>query len=342
MEFKLTLGVDISKEWFHYCLMNDCFEILTEGQVENTPDKIFLFMTQLAQFDRDSILQDILLCLEHTGIYINHLLNCWLSKGCKATVVHAPNVSDNLAGQIGWEEKTDQIDARRLAQYAFRFSDKLTLWKVKEQTLVKLQAFQRQRERLISAIHLLETPLNESKDFDNLETYQALASNQQESMNALKQDLVNLEKAILCLLKSDAYLAQLYKLITSVEGIGPVTAREIIIATTAFSDFLPDQAKSFARYVGVIPKKKESGKSVRKKQKISNRPHKKLKSLLTMGAQSLIRTNSELSIFYHRKIKEGKSHLSVINAMRNKMILRVFAVVRNQSIYQKNLNISLN
>jgi len=338
MEFQLILGVDMSKEWFHYCLMNDQFEILLEGQVDNTPEKIFLFMNQLAPFGK---INDLLLCLEHTGIYINHLLNCWLSKGGKATVVHAPHVSDNLAGKAGWEEKTDQIDARRLAEYAFRFSDKLTLWNAKEQTLVRLQKFQRQRDRLISAINLLETPINESKGFDKPELYKMLSANQQRSMEALKQDLKNLEKTILILLKADPYLAQLYKLIISVDGVGPVTAREIIIATAAFSDFAPNQAKPFARYVGVIPKRKESGKSVRKKQKISARPHKKLKSLLTMGAQSLIRTNSELSIFYHRKIKEGKAHLSVINAMRNKILLRVFAVVRNQTIYQKKLNISL-
>jgi len=58
-----------------------------------------------------------------------------------------------------------------------------------------------------------------------------------------------------------------------------------------------------------------------------------------MAATSLIGTKDELAQYYERKISEGKPHFLVINAMRNKLILRIFAVVRNQLMYQKNLNI---
>jgi hypothetical protein len=53
---------------------------------------------------------------------------------------------------------------------------------------------------------------------------------------------------------------------------------------------------------------------------------------------ALIRTGNELGQYYRRKLKEGKDHLCIINAMRNKILLRVFAVVKNQVMYQKNLN----
>ncbi|MCG8330357.1 MAG: IS110 family transposase, partial [Chitinophagales bacterium] len=39
--------------------------------------------------------------------------------------------------------------------------------------------------------------------------------------------------------------------------------------------------------------------------------------------------------------QEGKEHMSVVNAIRNKIILRIFAVVRNGVMYEKNLNHSL-
>ena len=93
--------------------------------------------------------------------------------------------------------------------------------------------------------------------------------------------------------------------------------------------------------LGLFPIKKRSGTSVKKKDKIGTRKHQKLKNNLTMGAQSLVNSKLELGQFYRRKIAQGKHHLSVINAMRNKMILRVFAVVRNQVIYDKKLNICL-
>ena len=90
----------------------------------------------------------------------------------------------------------------------------------------------------------------------------------------------------------------------------------------------------------MTPKDKQSGK-MKKRKRISKRGNKKLKSLLTMGATSLIGTNSELGFYYLKKIAEGKRHFSVINAMRNKLILRIFAVVRNQVTYKKNMNICL-
>lgn len=342
MIFKLVLGVDISKKWFNFCLMNQQFEILEEGEVDNTPDEIFKFISQLLNSNLINSLDEVLLCMEHTGIYIQHLTHCWLQKQGRLTVVDAMKVSEHLAGRFGFEEKTDKIDARRLAEYAFRYSDKLKLWKTPNHTIVALKRFQRQRERLIIAINSLEVPLKESRSFDSIAICEKLHQNQQASVNALKTDLENLEKSINELIESDEELRHLFKLIKSVEGVGPVTAREFIIATEGFTKFTPKQAKSFSKYSGVIPvRKKMSGTSVKSKAKIPKRKHKKIKGLLTMGAHSLVGSKQELGKYYERKMQEGKHHLAVINAMRNKMILRVFAVVRNQSIYLNNLNVSL-
>jgi len=341
MIFKLVLGVDMSKDWFHYCLMNASFEILTEGKIDNHPDAIFNFMTELLMSGHINDLNEVRLCMEHTGIYIQHLVNCWLTKGGHLSVVHATKVSEFLAGQTAWEEKTDELDARRLAEYAFRYTDKLEIWQAEEQTIATLRAWQRQRERISKALTILEVPVNESIGFDSIELSTSLQNNQQQSIEALKRDLREIEKALNSLITEDPNLKQIFKLLKSVEGIGPVTAREFIIATCAFTKFAPHQAKRFAKFAGVVPIKKRSGKSVRKKDKITKRNHKKLKELLTMGAQSLIGSKQELGLYYHRKIQEGKHHLTVVNAMRNKIILRAFAVIRNQVTYQKNLNVSL-
>jgi transposase len=331
----------MSKEWFNCCVMNAKFEIMQESQVENSPDAIFTFLADLQAKGVVSSLKQTLLCLEHTGIYIQHLVRCYLSKGGPVCVVPAVKVSESLNGHGKWEEKTDAIDARRLAEYAFRFADKLKLWKTPDPTLAKLRSFQRQRERLLSAINMLQVPIKESKQFDSVDISEALVANQVASIQALKHDIKNLEKSINELIESDEYLAQLFKLITSVEGVGAVTAREIIIATEAFIKFQPHQGKAFARYAGVVPLKNESGKYRKKRTKTAEKANIKLKTLLTMGACALIKKDLELGRYYQRKTDEGKHHMTVINAMRNKMILRVFAVVRNQVMYQKNLNLCL-
>lgn len=340
MEFKFILGIDISKGWFNYCLMSTTFEIIEEGKTDNHPDAIFQFISKLLEKQIITGIEDILLVMEHTGIYVQHLAKGWLSKSGLLSIVPAVKVSDYLGGQLGWEEKTDELDARRLAEYGVRFSDKIELWQAKSYTLELLQRLHRQRSRFIDVINILKVPLKESHEFDSIAVSENMRENQATSMDALKSDLKKLEKQIQELIENDPLLKQLFQLITSVEGVGPVTAREIIIATCAFTKFTPEQAKSFARYAGVVTRKKSSGK-MRKRDRVPSRANKKIKTVLTMGATSMIGTTSDLGKFYERKIEEGKAHFSVINAMRNKLILRIFAVVRNQVMYDKNLNLNI-
>jgi transposase len=344
MEFKFILGVDISKQWFNFCLMTAQFEILWEGEIENTPEPIFRFLKKLSQrvevVNAKAKLADIVIVMEHTGIYVQHLVKCYLSKGGRVSLVHASKVSELLGGKQKWDEKTDVLDARRLAEYGIRYKDKLALWQAKEHTIVKLRVLQRQRSRLIDAMNLLEVPVKESVQFDSLAVSELLKTNQEATIMALKNDLKNVEKQLQNLIESDAGLTQLFTLITSVPGVGPVIAREVIITTSAFKDFTPRQAKQFARYAGVTPKDKQSGK-MKRSRRTTKRGNKKIKSLLTMGATSLIGTRTDLGLYYQKKIDEQKKHFSVINAMRNKLILRIFAVVRNQVTYEKNMNMCL-
>jgi len=345
MQFKFIIGVDMSKNWFHFCLRDPHYSILLEDQVDNNPDDIFRFLTRLSKrkelLDAKANLSELIVIIEHTGIYVNHLVNACLSKGIPLSLVHPNKVSSLLAGDQKYDEKTDQIDARRLAEYGIRYADKLQLWKARENTLVKLQAIERQRTRTLDAINLLEVPLNESKRFDSIDISEMLVTNQSQALLALKQLLENINQQIQQLINSQSHLKQLFKLIKSVPGVGAVTATEIIIATSAFEDFTPDQAKQFARYAGVTPKPFQSGKKKRN-PRTTKRGNKRIKTLLTMGALTLTKnTKTELGFYYHRKKAQGKKHLCVINAMRNKIILRVFAVVKNQVMYQKNMNMSL-
>lgn len=341
MEFQWILGVDMSKEWFDFCLMNPQFDIIWEGQVDNRPEAISKWIDQLQDLPHLVDLNTGSLVMEHTGLYVKHLLRAWLAQGAHLALVPASKVSEKLTGAPGWVEKTDRLDARRLAEYGHRFADQLNPWQAPSQLLEQLQHFQRQRQRLLDAINLLEVPIKEIQAFEQNAITQSLLDNQQASIKALKADYQALEKQINRLIEQDPTLANLFELITSVEGIGAVTAREILISTAAFTRFSPHQAKAFARYAGVVPLERSSGKTRYKKARIAQQANGKIKRLLTMGAIALTSRNTELGHYYRRKKQEGKPHMAIINAMRNKMILRVFAVVRNQLMYQKNLNICL-
>jgi len=343
MEFNYILGVDMSKEWFDYCLMDRTFTILFEDRVDNNPKTISEFVAQFEQrlFNIDESLNSVILVVEHTGIYTQHLSRSWLGRGGRMSLVDGSKINQSLDGKVKRPEKTDFLDARRIAGYGVRFSDQLRLWQAKAEAIEALRGYQRLRERMLRVLNVLKVPLEESKQFDNPELSEQLGAFQSNTFKTLREGIKQLEDAMDMIISEDKGLKALFKLITSVTGVGPVTGREILIATEGFTRFTPDQAKSFARYSGVVPLPNESGKSTKRRPRTSKQSNKHLKKLLTLGAWSLIKTKTELGRYYERKREEGKPYYSVINAMRNKLILRVFAVVRNNSMYEKNLNYSL-
>jgi len=51
---------------------------------------------------------------------------------------------------------------------------------------------------------------------------------------------------------------------------------------------------------------------------------------------SAFQNDPEMKAYFERKVTEGKNKMSVINAVRNKFIHRVFAVIRDEKNYEDN------
>lgn len=120
--------------------------------------------------------------------------------------------------------------------------------------------------------------------------------------------------------------------------MGKWTALEILAVTQDFTKFTSPE--KFACYCGVVPFAKSSGQKKGKKR-VSFYANKSLKSLLHMCALSAIRYDEQIKAYYERKIQEGKPKMAVLNAIRNKIILRIFAVIRKGEKYEKKLNQNL-
>jgi transposase len=99
---------------------------------------------------------------------------------------------------------------------------------------------------------------------------------------------------------------------------------------TAFKD-----GRKFSCYCGSAPFDHSSGKSIRKKTRVSHLADKRMKTLLTLGARTAIQHDKELKAFYERRLLMGKSKNSTINIVRNKIILRMFAVINRQTPFVK-------
>lgn len=186
--------------------------------------------------------------MEHTGIYCAHLLS-FLYK------IHLPiwlesSLQIKKAGGLQ-RGKTDAIDAVRIAEYASRFRDKIRLWQPPRAILQKLASLSGLRQRLLRVGQQLQQPLGEQQRFIDPILQRQLTKSCQASLKAINADLKNADRQIQELIQADEHLRQLFDLVTSVPGVGEVTATEVIIATEEFKTI--SDAKKLACYAGVAP-----------------------------------------------------------------------------------------
>lgn len=129
-----------------------------------------------------------------------------------------------------------------------------------------------------------------------------------------------------------------YNLIKTVPGIGHLTAIYLICCTNNFSGGIT--GKQLACYAGVVPFEHSSGISVKGKNRVHKMANKDLKKMLHLNALTAIKYYPEFRQYFDRKKAEGKHSMCILNAIRNKIVLRVVAVVNNKTPYVDNTRIA--
>lgn len=334
METRLFMGCDIAQDTFTFCL-RDRSGIMYQGEVENTRKGIQKWLSELKRIYKVN-LSDVIFCMEHTGVYGMILMRTLYQRSLIVCVENAAHIKLSLGLQRG---KNDRIDAQRIAEYALRYTDRLKQWKPKREALEKLQILSSLRNRLIKARTILNSHTDEVRRFMGKTEADLLKKGLRNSLKTLESDIKKVDQQIEQTIQRDENLNRLSKLITSIDGVGMVTCAAVLVKTNEFLDI--KEAKKFSCTAGIAPFEHASGKSIRGKTRVSHRAHKDLKTLLHMCAVGSISRKGELRDFYLRKVAEGKNKMLVLNAVRNKIIHRIFAVVRDGVMYQKNYQYNL-
>ncbi len=128
------------------------------------------------------------------------------------------------------------------------------------------------------------------------------------------------------LIENSPELKRHYDLLVSIKGISFVNAINTIIYTDDFSAF--ENARQYAEYIGVAPHPNSSGTSVKGRKKVSKICASKLKADLSETASASIRYDPEIALYIRRKAMEGKETNSIKNAVKFKLVCRMFAVIR--------------
>lgn len=329
MEFKVFIGVDVSKEWLDFAVYADG-EILFKQQEENSHNGITAFCSAVKKLLNSSSTVDWLFCMEHTGIYCNPLLK-FLVENQVAIWLENPVAIKAFHGLS--RGKGDSLDACRIAEYAGIKSRKARLWQPPRKIILKLKSLLKLRERLLLSKKRLKDALGEDEQFADKEWVKMHKKLIKPAVDKIDKQVKEAEKELQELIRSDQKLDQLFKLINSITGVGKIVAINTLVVTNEFKDI--KDAKKMACHCGVAPFSYDSGKSIRGKAKVSHRANKHMKALFHLAAMAAISTEGELRNYYVRKLEEGKNKMAIINAIRNKIIHRIFAVVREERKYEK-------
>lgn len=327
---KSCLGIDVSKLTFDVALI-----VVVKGQKQ--PIVISKFNNDtvgLENFkvwlDEHQVSFDVnsLLVIENTGIYHRLIWNFCSTHLLPIFIGNAADLKWSFGIARG---KNDKVDSMRLCDYAYKNYDDVKPTTGLNKVLITLKDLLSNRSKLLKLKNAIKQTLNELKVSNDKTTQSLMEKLNKAALDGLKKSIKQIDAELLKIVKQDESILTNYNLMLSVPGIGKITATFIICCTNNFA--IKVTGKQLANYAGVVPFENTSGTSVKGRSRVHFMANKELKSLLTMGALSAIQVYPEFTDYYERKMKEGKKHLQVLNAIKNKMLLRVASVVNQQKDY---------
>ncbi len=329
-KYRLFIGIDISKKWIDVCASHDGQKKdMPHQQFDNNKKGFTRMLCFVRDYARQRRLEDSwLFCMEHTGVYVMPLCNFLEQRQLDYVLESALQIFKSLGIRRG---KSDKADAADIARYLFLHHRELKPYRLPSDTLLKIKTLLRLHDRLTKAHAAMKTAAGELEEFTDKALNREVVQVSAGTMQALKKQLKGVDEGILELIKSDAELHRLYQLVTSVKGVGLIIGANLLVCTNSFKSF--QTARQFACYIGVAPFGHSSGTSVKRPDKVSNLANKKIKALISNGVMNAIRNDQEIKAYYQRKIAEGKDPFLVQNNVKNKLVHRVFAVVKRGTPY---------
>lgn len=318
MKINHIIGADISKKSIDLF----CHGLHEHLKIKNDVSgfkKMQLWLTKL-----ELVTKDLVIVMEHTGYYSYHFEGFLHQNQVRFCKVSALAIKKSLGLVRG---KTDKIDAGRIARYGYEKQDRLRMEMPVDATLHHLQILNSTRSLLVKQRSSLMCAVKEYRVI--LDDKDPIIQGQLKLIRELTGQIKSLEKKMKELLIKPGPIAENFRLLISIKGLGLIVATATLIKTNNFTRF--KNRKKFSCFCGSAPFEYSSGTSIKKKTRISHLADKSMKTLLTQSAKTAIQHDKELKEYYERRTKMGKSKKSTINVVRNKLIHRMFAVIKRQT-----------
>lgn len=264
-------------------------------------------------------------CMEATGHYSEGIADFLIQKGIKVSVVN-PYQIKNFAKASLARNKNDIIDSRVIRAFCACMQPREYVASPKEQ---------KQLKGLMKVLDMLKGQLVQVNN-------QLHSLHEEAARNILIKLVVHLEKEITqieCemaqLIDNERFLKEKMTLITSIKGVGKLTAYRVLALMPNVSCF--QSAKQFAAYIGITPKQHQSGKFIGKTT-ISRLGDSRLRKALYMAALVAKRHNKGLAAFVLRLQQNGKTPKTIVCAVMRKLAHIIFGVLKSGMPFNENFS----
>jgi len=323
------IGVDVSKLTLDVALRGTRHHI----RVPNSSEGFKQLMAWLKSLN--IALNDCWFVLEYTGGYEYRLVQFCQSKQITFTRVPGLQIKKSLGMQRG---KNDKIDSKRIAEYGYEKRDKLKEHTVCSTAITRLKQLLTQRRGFVNDKKAHEHRMNELLVMMDFKANDPMIKRYKKAVDFALDMIDKTEAEIKKIIGKDDAMSRNFQLITSIPGIGNVNGWMTIAYTENFECF-PD-GRTYGAHIGVVPYEHSSGTSIRGKSKVSRMANKLLKADISMAAKTSVQHDPEMRAYYDRRAAMGKQHGAIMNEVKFKLVLRMFAVVNKGEVYVKNLKLA--
>lgn len=270
---KHNIGIDIGSETHAVSIYKKSDHQATL-EIQNNPEG---FSHLLEWFDQQGVeITQSIICVEATGVYGEALCYFLYAHGYKVAI-EAPH---KVKRAFDKEDKTNIDDAQQIAEYAYRYFDKLKLWEPNDPRVEEIRILLSTRERLTKDQAAYPNMLHAfgRKTVQNKTSEKMLKKN----IAHFKKQIKAIEQEIDEIFKQDPGLAQRVSHLDNIPAVGLLLISNLFV----FTNGLPLHLSSthLAANLGIAPRLYQSGTSVYRKPRSRQQGHKRIRKLLRLAA----------------------------------------------------------
>lgn len=321
------IGIDIAQADFAVSVFESPDKsVITKESIPNNPDGFTSLLIWLKQHKVTT--SNSIICMEATGVYSEGLAHYLAAKGFTVSM-ESPLKVKRAFDPSG--HKTDAVDSKQIAEYAYRFIDELKPWQPKEELLEKIRQLLTAREQFTKQKVAIKNAMASYEQ--HVVQVSVIKKAHQDTLTQLERHIAAIDKELAKLTKQDPTIFNKINNLKSIPGWGILLAANILTITDAFEEIT--DYKRLAAFIGIAPLKHESGSSVFKRPRIRHFGPRYTRKLLRLAAQSVATHDPHFRRYYLRKLAEGKAKALVLNNIANKLLKVACAIIRTDTGYIK-------